>query len=932
MIAAGLSLLVIVVFGRALARFYLDALWHQSLGRSDVFWGQNGTKALLVAMFFAVFVAVAGINLYLADRAAPTEFPANVHPYVERFHELFGQRLRFIRYLTAVVLGLLLALPAMAHWQEWLLFRHSKPFGVSDPQFGADIGFYVFELPFISFVVDWLFAALVVVILLTIVAHLLNGGVLFTSATPTVRPATRVHLAALLALLAAVKAADYWFTRYELTNDQRGFVQGPTYTVVKAQLPALMLLVMVALLTALLFLSTIRTNRWRFPVIASVLWLVVAILGAVIYPAVVQRFLVRPNQESREAPYLARNVEATLMAMGLSGIVEDTVSFGPLSAAKVETDLAPLRDVRLLNPTLMLNRFAIDREKTAGLQVADLDVDRAEVDGRTQEVLVAALELDAGSIPNKSWPGRHLASTRGCSVVFAPASSVNSDERPIYRDAELTRPELYFSPALEGWGVARTDVNENACGDGSAYTGDAGVKMGGAFRRSAIALAMLDYNLIGSSAINGDSQMLLVRSVTERVRKLAPFLSFDSDPYPVVVDGGVQWVIDGYTSTSRYPYAQRVGNTQLTAGSGLTSSDNYVRNSVKAVVDAYSGDVTFYVVDDGDPIVQAWRSVFPKLFTDGATMPTELRDHLRYPEDLFRVQTELYSKYQLGAEDFFDRENAWSVSDAPASTPIASGATASGSATTIDNPDEAFSQESNRQRFVPYYTMFRQPGSTEEDFVLLRPFSPLNVNDRRTELNAYMTASSNPATYGDLTVYRVDQTPLPPGPFQAARQAETEQAISREITLQNNADSGSLVKFGDIQLVPVADGLVYVRPVYVEINAVAEFRYVIVSHDENAVMAPTIGQALAGLFPGFQADLLGEVESPDTQPTSGEPSNPDTTGDTGTGDVDPASLLARADALFAEADELLRTGDLGGYQAKNDEARILVEQALAALG
>jgi uncharacterized membrane protein (UPF0182 family) len=263
-------LLLLIVFGRALAQFYVDALWHDALGRSDVFWGQVRAKVTLFVIFFTVFLVIAGVNLYFADRSAPQNFPANVHPYVERFHEVFGQRLRFIRYATAAVLAFILALPATSHWQDWLLFRHSVAFGERDDQFGVDIGFYVFELPFLSFAIDWLFAALVIVLLLTMAAHLLNGGVLFTSSTPTVRPATRVHFAVLLALLAAVKAGDYWLSRYALTNETRGFVQGATYTVVNAQIPALMLLMLIALMTAGLYLWTIRSNRWRLPIVAPV--------------------------------------------------------------------------------------------------------------------------------------------------------------------------------------------------------------------------------------------------------------------------------------------------------------------------------------------------------------------------------------------------------------------------------------------------------------------------------------------------------------------------------------------------------------------------------------------------------------------------------------------------------------------------------------
>jgi uncharacterized membrane protein (UPF0182 family) len=304
------------------------------------------------------------------------------------------------------VLAFILALPATSHWQEWLLFRHSVSFGRRDPQFHVDVGFYVFELPLLSFTIDWLFAALIIVILLTMAAHLLNGGVLFTSSTPTVRPATRVHFAVLLALLAAVKAADYWLTRYALTNENRGFVQGATYTVVNAQIPAMMLLMLIALLTAGLYLWTIRSNRWRLPIVASALWLVIALVGGLVYPALVQWAVVRPNQGEREATYIARNVDATREALGLDNVIVQPVQFGRLTAEDVSNDVEPIKDVRLLNPSQMLSRFTFDRGETAGLVIADLDVDRYVLDAEEPEqVLIAARELDIGNIPNKSWQG-----------------------------------------------------------------------------------------------------------------------------------------------------------------------------------------------------------------------------------------------------------------------------------------------------------------------------------------------------------------------------------------------------------------------------------------------------------------------------------------------------------------------------------------------
>lgn len=952
LITLAVVVFVVIVFGRGIAQFYVDALWHDAIGRSDVFWGQIRAKTTLFSVFFLVFLFIAGVNLYIADRAAPTVFPANVHPFVERFHELFGHRLRFIRYGTAAVLAFILALPATAQWQEWMLFRNSVPFEVRDPQFDIDVGFYVFRLPFITFAIDWLFAALVIVLLLTMAAHLLNGGVLFTSSTPTVRPATRIHFAALLAVLAAVKAADYWYTRYDLTNENRGFVQGATYTVVKAQIPATMLLMLIALLTAALYLLTIRTNRWRVPLVASALWLVVAIVGGVAYPALVQAAIVRPNQEEREAPYIARNVKATRDAMNIDDVVLRNIEFEPVTGADLEEDLEQIENVRLLNPRVMLTRFSFDRGEVAGLRIADLDIDRRTIgeSGDREQTLVAARELDLRNIPNRSWQGQHLVSTRGCGLVVAPVSRVNAQDRPVYETPSLDRPELYFSPAIGGYAITRTDVVESECGESGPYEGDAGVKMNGVFRRSAFALAFLDYNVLASGAINSDSQMLWVRSVVDRAQKLAPFLDYDGDPYPVVVDGGVQWVIDAYTSTSRYPYAQRIGNVQLTDSSALSRDSNYIRNSVKVVVDAYTGEVTFYVVDPDDPIVRAWSKAFPDLFTARESMPAELSAHLRYPEDLFRVQTDLYSKYQVPAGDFFQRRGAWSIAQAPSVLPIEVGGSSAGATVVDPTAPSEFATESNADRFIPYYTLFEDPDGVEQ-FVMLRPFVRFSPDDSRTELRAYMTASSDPENYGQLVSYVVTNDPFIPGPLRVVNQAESQSDISREITLQNNTESGTRVLFGDLQIMPVAGGLVYVRPVYVEVDNVAEYRYVIVSYNDRAAMACDLGTALDDLFNGFDATIGDRVDggtvlrsgacldteqdvadtpapsaddSATDEPTDTRP--PVTAPDLGE-DATAAELIAEANRLFAEAETALESGDLGTFQEKFEQGALLTQQA-----
>jgi uncharacterized protein len=940
LIAVGVLFLLVVVFGRAVARFYIDYLWHDGLGRADVFWGVIRAKATLFVIFFTAFAALVGVNLFIADKLAPSRFPANVHPYVERFHELFGHRLRAMRYVVAGLLALLVALPTTSQWQSWLLFRNSRSFGVSDAQFGADVGFYVFELPFIGFVLDWLFIAMVLVLLLTVLTHVLNGGVVFASPMPSVRPATKGHIAVLLAVLAALKAADYWVNRYELTNERRGFVQGATYAVVNAQLPALMLLMLVALLTAGLFLGTLRGLSWRFPLIASLLWLVVLIAGGLVYPAVVQSLVVNPNQQSREAPYITRNVLATRDAMGIrpDQVTKQEVSFSSLNAQEVEDDLQPLRDVRLLNPGEMLSRFRIDQGQEAGLTIADLDVDRYDLDGNGQpeQVLVAARELDVDGSPNRSWQGRHLINTHGCGLIMAPVGRVQESDRPEYHSVDLQTPELYFSPSLGGYAVAGTEQSEVTCGDEeSPYNGTDGVKMSSFVRRAAFALAFLDYNVLGSGAITEDSQMLWVRNVRDRLEKLAPFLSYDGDPYPVVVGGRVKWVVDAYTETSRYPYAQRIGDDiQLTRDTGLSSDANYVRNSVKAVVDAYDGEVQFYVVDPSDPIIQAWEGAFGDLFTPGDQMPAELREHLRYPEDLFRVQTDVYSKYQLDPADFFQRRGAWSVAQAPPIDPRQSSSCTNTPTTIADNqPPSDLATESSASRFVPYYTLFRNGETGEEEFVILRPYVPFSSDDIRTELQAYMTASSDPDTYGDLTAYVVTGD-LPDGPRTVSNTIDNEPDISQQVTLQTGG--GNTVHYGDLQLVPIGDGLIWIRPFYALVPqggsdssaTVAEYRFVIASQGDRAAIGASLGEALGNLFSGFDADLGDRVGSPEPPPDSGSETPPEGGEEP---DATPAELLTQAQELLTEANDALRAGDLGEYQNLVDEAGRLIDQALDQL-
>ncbi len=955
LVAVAVVLVVLALSARTLANFYVDLLWFDSVDRSDVFWTTLWSKVLLGLAFSAGFAVLCFFSLTIAQRLAPADLPIGPErEVVERYRAIIGSRSRLLRFAVAILFGLFVGLPAMSQWSEWLLFRNSQSFGVDDPQFGVDVSFYVFRLPFLTYVVDWAFAALVLIAILSAVLHFLNGAVRVQNPKERVTKGARIHLSVIFALLAVVKAVDYWLQRFELTASTRGVVQGATYTDVNAQLPAINLLIMVSLLVAALFLAGIRWGGWRLPLLSMALWALIAVVAGAIYPAVIQRFVVQPNVTTRERPFIARNIEATQTAMGLDNVRVETVSFDGVTDEAVKDSAEVLADARLLDITEMRDRFSLDEGLFAFYGINDLDVDRYEIDGDMQQTFVAARELNSDGIPNRTWVSRHLIYTHGCGVVAASASKITPDGRPIYAPLDVDRPELYVGTNQPGYAIVKTEQVEQACPgeDATSYDGDAGIRLNSTIRRLAFAVHFGEFNLFGSSLIGEDSRLVHVRDVRDRVSKLAPFLRLDADPYPVVVDGRILWVLDGFTTTSRYPYAQKANTSQLTPGSGLDTNFNYVRNSVKAVVDAYTGEVTLYVVDPTDPIIGAWSKAFPDLFTPGDQVSDELRSHFRYPEDLFRVQTNLYGRYQFAdADQFFNRDAAWSVAQAsprdPEVTNTATGVVVTDEVAEANTGDVA---DANVNRFEPYYSYFRSPGADRSTFSLLRPFVPFSADDTRKELRAFMVVSNDPDTYGQLTVYRVDGT-LPEGPATVAAELGSDTAIAPIITLLDQR--GSRVVFGQLQFFPVGEGLVWVRPLYVRPDDPGSkqvfVRRVLAWHDGRSVIGNTLTDAINRLFPTADVDLgeiTGEASADsdvlddidaiidsDTS-TDGDATDGGSTGGSTTidpGSTDPVALLEAAESAFDEADAALLDGDLGSYQEKVREAEELLSRALELL-
>lgn len=944
-ISAIIGVVLLLAFSaKSLSSFYVNVLWFDSVGHSDVYWAIMRSKFELAAIFAFGCFAFVLVNLLIADKVAPLTLPNTPEDQtVMRIREATAKSRGKLRIAIALVIGLMLGVPASGEWQNWLMFRNRQAFAVGDPLFKANVGFYVFRLPFAQFVVAWTFGMLVLATIVVTAFHFINGSIRPQDRVQRVTPQAKVHLSVLLAGAALLRAANYWLSKYDLTSSERGVVRGALYTDVKAQLPALNLMILVSLAVTALLLWNIRQRGWRLPVMAVGLWVVVALVAGTVYPAVIQRFVVQPNVSTREIPYIQSNIEATKAAMGIDKVERVSSTFGEVTADEVTANDAALRDVRQLDPVQMKDRFALDQGLSSFYGVTDLDVDRYSIDGRVQQVLVASRELNAAGIPNRTWLARHLLYTHGCGVIAAPASVATDDGRPSYVDLKVTKPQIYFGDRLDGYAVVNTSQKEQACPntESKAYAGTGGVRFNSLIRKLALAINFGEFNLFGSNLITNDSQILLQRDVRSRVAKIAPFLHLDSDPYPVVVDGGVQWVIDAFTTTNRYPYAETANISQLSASSGLNHSFNYVRNSVKAVVDAYSGKVTLYLMDTKDPIARMWKAAFPKLFTSKKEVPAALSAHFRYPEDLFRVQTNLFGRYQFDdATLFFNRDAAWSVAQAPASEPEAStsgtSSSASGVTTGAGAVDSINATDSLGTRFSPYYSIFHAPGaqSAVGEFSMIRPFVPFSSDDSRKELRSMMVVSSDPKTYGKLTVFDV-QTPLPPGPATVAAEFESEPAISQTITPLDQR--GSRVKYGDLQLVPVGRGLIYLRPMFVlpdSADAKQIFvRKVLASYNGKSVIGNSLTDVIAQLFPGFSTNLGDRVGGSTGGPTTTTiPGSPTTTVPSGSG-LTAKQMLQQADRLFAEADAALAKNppDFATYQTKTMQARALVQKALTAI-
>ncbi len=849
-VALGL-LFFFFISASGLAELYTDYLWFDALDRSSVWTTVLGTQLALAGIFFIIFFLVLWLNLLLADRLAPEVRPQSPEEdLIERYHQVVGDHTAKIRLGVAGLFALVAGGNTAGQWRTWILFRNGDDFGQVDPLFQRDAGFYVFRLPFWTFLIDWFFSALVFALIVSLIAHYLNGGIRASVANNRVSSGVKLHISGLLAVLAFLRAGAYWLDRYELVTSTRGLYDGALTTDVEVQLPALNLLALISLVGAGLFIVNIRRQGWALPMVAVGIWLVSHIVVGSVFPALFQRLRVEPQQSDREEVYIGNNIEATRFAYGLG---EDrlTLEVFPyqegLTTEVLEANQDIIDDVALLDPALAADAFTRSQAEIQLYQFAEtLDVDRYDIGGDLEPVALAVRSLRQRN--ENDWEVNHIVQTHGYGVALAAADR-SAGGLPDYQisgigpttnvaeglDGELTRPHVYYDVGFGGYAIvgasrAEETTFSDELSEAFRYDGDGGVEMSGLIRRTAFSLRFSQLNPLISPFVQDGSRVIYNRDVELRVRELAPFLEFDSDPYPIVADGELLFVIDAYTTTNRYPYAQQVEVRSVPSSADLSGGYNYVRNSVKAVVDAYNGDVAFYVMDEEDPIIEAYSQAFPELFSPASEVPDAVRDHFRYPVDLFKVQTETWDTYQVDDSiRFLEGARSWRVSSQP------------GDSADSDEPSTLAAALMN-----PQYRVTRLPGETDPEFILQRSFVPGSSDSGRPEVTAIMVGRSDGENAGKLVQYR-----LPSGELNAPGLADSEirknDGITDFISLRNREAS---VLFGEMQLVMLGNTVVYVRPLYIKADtdiAVPELTRVIAVSGNRIAMANTLDNALAAI-------------------------------------------------------------------------------------
>ncbi|MER6261334.1 UPF0182 family protein [Streptomyces sp900105245] len=871
---------VLAVLGMAFtmfAGFWTDWLWYRSVHYSSVFTTTLSTKIGLFFVFGLLMALAVGVNIWLAHRLRPPLSAMSMEQQsLDRYRMAIAPYKKWLLLAVTALVGLIAGASASSQWRTWLMWVNGVPFHEKDPQFHLDISFYAFDLPWYRFLLGFGFAAAILCLIAAALTHYLYGGLRVTSPGARATAAATGHLSVLLGIFVALKAVAYWLDRYGLAVKSSDFKAtgnwtGLRYVDANAYLPAKTILFCIAVICALLFFATLWRRTWQLPVIGFGLMVLSAILIGGLYPAIVQKFQVQPNEQAKEAPYVQKNLKATREAYGIDDtkVSEYAGKSATTDKTKLRNDANDAASIRIIDPNVVSPTFQqLQQMKNYYGFPTNLDVDRYPTkDGKEQDTVLGLRELNLDGIPKNNWINDHFRYTHGYGVVAAKGTEADSNGEPVFTESDLpSRGDLgtyeqrvYYGEKTTTYSIVggpqkEIDYSDDSGEKTTSYAGRSGVNLDNPLNRAAYALSFNEPQILYSGAIGKGSRILYNRTPKERVEAVAPWLTIDGDAYPAVVKGRIQWIVDAYTTSNGYPYSSRTTLGDTTADS-LTATNNsravvaqqnqvnYIRNSVKATVDAYTGEVKLYQWDTQDPVLKTWMKAFPGTVKAKSTISADLMDHLRYPQDLFKVQRELLTRYHVtDAQTFLSGSEVWQVPDDPAND--------SGSAV------------------PPYYLSMKMPDQTAQAFSLTTTFTP----NGRDNLSAFMAVDSDPraSDYGKIRVLKLPTSTTVDGPKQVQSQFNSESAIAETISLLSRGHSK--VEYGNLLTVPLDGGLLYVEPVYVRGGSLKYplLRKVLVTYGGKTAFEDTLDAALDDVF-GVKGTTTTPPETGTNPPDTGNP-------------------------------------------------------------
>ncbi len=895
LIPLALIALAIVIFP-TFVQFYTELIWYEANDVAQAFWIRIWPQLLLFLVASLVAFPMAYINWRTARKQILKEPVYEGEGESPIRQPIWGWGILGISILFAFSQGI----GARTEWGMVLRFLHASPFGTEDPLFGKDIGFYIFQLPFYAFVRQWFLAILIPIFLGTVAVYAMGIAGRLTRFPIPLPNGARKHLSILGSLIALLWALGFWLERFNLLYSERGVAFGASYTDVHAELLALNILAVLTLVLAAVILTGLRKGTWKFTAVILGLWVIANIVIRGLYPGLIQQYLVEPNEFQREKPYIEHNIASTLEAYGLDEIRVDELDPSTRATwADIDDNPDTVSNIRLWDYRPLLRSYKQLQEIRSYYDFQDIDIDRYNFDGDYRQVMLAARELDLRQLQNPTWVNMHLEFTHGYGIVMNPVSEVTPTGQPVLVIKDLPpkfsvplkieRPQIYYGEKASSYVLVRTNVEEfdypmGQANARSTYEGDGGVSIGSLFRRLLFTLRFGDSKILFTNALTDESRIMYHRNVREKVQRIAPFLAYDDDPYLTVTDEGrLVWILDAYTTSDRYPYSEPIA---LQRGRGNRPLRiNYIRNSVKATVDAYDGTVRFYVADSEDPLIRTWSGIFPGLFRPEEEMPASLRAHRRYPHGIFRIQAEIFRTYHMqDPNTFYNKEDVWSMPNSVA----------------------------------PYYAMMRIEEDQPAEFALISQYLPVG----RDNMISWIAGRCDGEDYGELFLYRFPKQTLIYGPEQVEALIDQNPEISAQLSLWSQR--GSDVIRGTMLVIPLGETLLYVQPLYLraENSDLPELKRVIVSTGGTVAWSQTLEGALISLLEEKPSGLTLETERPEGE-----------AGLTGTVLSGSAAELARqAQQQWDAAQEALRQGDWEQYGDRMTEVEKIIRELVRSTG